>query len=387
MNGLSRAIGASAVGATLMYLFDPERGRRRRAVMRDKAVSASHELGHASSVTARDVTNRTRGQVARLRSIVTRRPPSDHEIRERIRAHLGYLVRHPRSIDVRVQDGRVSLAGPILADEVDGLLLAAAAVRGVSSIDNRLEVHREPGSVPGLQGAAARPRMRNVVPWMQTYWSPTARLLAGAGGAAMAASALRSGGVMGTALGLGGVALLLRGITNMQLKHLTGIGGGRRAVTIQKAVNVQAPVERVFDFWSHYENFPQFMSHVREVRHTGEGRSHWTVSGPAGLPIEWDTEVTALVPNQVLGWRTVPGSLVEHAGIVRFDANQQGGTRVQVRMSYTPPAGALGHAVAALFRGDPKREMDEDLVRFKSLIEQGKTTADSHRVYRDELAG
>lgn len=181
--------------------------------------------------------------------------------------------------------------------------------------------------------------------------------------------------------------LLLRAITNMELKRLTGIGAGRRAVTLQKMITVHAPVERVFDFWSRYENFPRFMTHVREVRKTSGDRSHWVVAGPAGLPIEWETEVTAHVPNQVLAWRTVPGSIVDHAGIVRFEKTADGGTRVHIRMSYNPPAGALGHAVAALLGGDPKRAMDEDLVRFKSLIEDGKTTAHGDTVDRRELAG
>ena len=385
MNTLSRTIGASAAGATLMYLFDARRGRRRRAIMRDKTASATHALGHASSVTIRDATNRARGQVARLRSLVTRRPPSDHEIRERVRARLGNLVRHPRSIDVRVHDGRVSLAGPILAVEVDRLLLGVAAVRGVASIDNRLEIHRDPGNVPGLE-ETARPRMRHAIPWMQTYWSPTARLLAGVAGATMAASALRSGRLAGTALGLGGVTLLLRSLTNLELRQLTGISGGG-GVTIQKTINVQAPVERVFEFWSRYENLPRFMGHVREVSSTGEGRSHWVVSGPAAIPIEWDTQVTALIRNQLVGWRTLPGSLVDHSGAVRFDSNPEGGTRVHVRVSYRPPAGVLGHAIAALLGSDPKRAMDEDLVRFKSLIEDGKTTADGQTVRREEMAG
>lgn len=68
------------------------------------------------------------------------------------------------------------------------------------------------------------------------------------------------------------------------------------------------------------ENFPKIMAHIREVRETGDGRSHWTVAGPAGVPIEWDTEVTARVPNEVIAWRTLPGSLVGHDGIVRFEA-------------------------------------------------------------------
>ena len=107
--------------------------------------------------------------------------------------------------------------------------------------------------------------------------------------------------------------------------------------------------------------------------------------GPAGVPIEWDTEVSAHVPNEVLGWRTVPGAVVDHAGLVHFEP-ADGGTRVHIQMSYNPPAGAVGHAVVALLGQDPKRAMDEDLVRLKSLLEEGKTTAHGDTVHRDKLS-
>jgi uncharacterized membrane protein len=369
-----------------MYLLDPDRGRRRRARVRDAFTSTVHELREGADVTARDLGNRARGSVAELRSIVGRRPPSDADITQRIREGLGSVVSHPRAIDVRVEHGRVCLSGPVLADEVDGLLATVASVRGVQGVEDRLDVHREPGNVPGLQGAPPRRRRLVRMPFMRTSWSPTARLVAGASGAGLALTALRSGGVAGTLLGVGGVALLLRGLTNRELKRLTGVGAGRRAITLQKTITVAAPVDQVFQFWSHYENFPRFMSHVREVRKTDDGRSHWVVAGPAGVPVEWDTEVTASVPDQVLAWRTVPGSSVDHAGIVRFDP-VPGGTRVEVRMSYNPPAGAIGHAIAALLGADPKQAMDEDLVRFKSLIEQGKTSAHGQKIDASELAG
>lgn len=369
-----------------MYLLDPERGRPRRARVRDALTSTVHELRDGADVTALDLKNRARGSVAELRSIVERRPPTDAELAERVRARIGGVVSHPRAIDVRVENGRVSLSGPVLADEVDELLATVASARGVQGVDNLLDAHREPGNVPGLQGAPARRRRVGRMPFMRTSWSPTARLVAGVSGAGLALAGLRSGRMPGTVLGLGGLALLLRGLTNLELKRLTGVGAGRRAVTLQKTITVAAPVDQVFQFWSHYENFPRFMSHVREVRKTDEGRSHWVVAGPAGVPVEWDTEVTAHVPNQVLAWRTVPGSLVDHAGIVRFDA-VPGGTRVEVRMSYNPPAGAIGHTVAALLGADPQRVMDEDLVRFKSLMEQGETSADGQRADATELAG
>jgi uncharacterized membrane protein len=129
------------------------------------------------------------------------------------------------------------------------------------------------------------------------------------------------------------------------------------------------------------------MSHLEEVQRTGEGRSHWVATGPAGSRFEWDAITTESVPNEVLAWRCEAGSTVDNEGIVRFRPNPDGTTQIDVRMSYNPPAGAMGHAVASLFGDDPKRAMDEDLLRLKSLLEDGETTADQGRVRVDELTG
>jgi uncharacterized membrane protein len=85
---------------------------------------------------------------------------------------------------------------------------------------------------------------------------------------------------------------------------------------------------------------------------------------------------TRLEPNKLIAWRTLPGSAVEHAGLLRFEPTE-GGTRVFVTMNYTPPAGALGHAVARLFGADPKSELDDDLMRMKVFLETGRRAHDA----------
>ncbi len=166
----------------------------------------------------------------------------------------------------------------------------------------------------------------------------------------------------------------------MEFKRLTGIGAGRRAVTVHKIINVAAPVEEVFAFWSDYQNFPRFMSNVRDVKITGEKRSHWVVAGPAGATVEWNAVITDYVPNQSFGWKTEPASPIQHAGIVRFERNEDEGTRIDIKMSYNPVSGALGHAVAAIFCADPRTEMDQDLARMKTMIETGRPPHDAARM-------
>jgi uncharacterized membrane protein len=213
---------------------------------------------------------------------------------------------------------------------------------------------------------------------MQREWSPAARTLVGSAGTALAAYAAARRDVFGTFFGLVGTALVLRAATNLETKRLVGIGAGRRAVDIQKSINISAPVSTVFDFWSNFENFPRFMTHVREVRATNvEGQSHWTVAGPAGLPIEFDAVITRFEPNNVIAWKTVEGAPVAHAGIVHFEPDGLHGTRVHIKFSYNPPAGAIGHAVASLLGEDPKSMMDDDLARMKTLVETGNPPRDA----------
>ena len=142
----------------------------------------------------------------------------------------------------------------------------------------------------------------------------------------------------------------------------------RRTVDIQKTLFIEAPPEQVYEFWTDYENFPLFMSSVREVRDLGGGRSRWVVRGPGGVPIEWDAVLTEQVPGEILAWRSRPGSMLDNAGAVRFRPEGQG-TRVDLRLCYSPPAGGAGQAVAELLGADPRAKLNEDLGRLKSLLE------------------
>jgi uncharacterized membrane protein len=172
--------------------------------------------------------------------------------------------------------------------------------------------------------------------------------------------------------------LVARAATNLETSRLTGIGARRRAVDVQKTITIDASLERVFSFWTTYENFPRFMSRVLDVRpSTRERQSHWKVAGPAGVPVEFDAEVSSFVPNQAFGWRTIEGAPVAHAGLVRFEPTRDGRTRVHLRMSYNPPGGWFGHGVAAAFAVDPKSSLDADLARMKTLLETGRPARDA----------
>lgn len=176
-----------------------------------------------------------------------------------------------------------------------------------------------------------------------------------------------------------GLALATRGVTNLDPRSLLGLGMGENAIKVHKAININAPIDEVYQFWHNFENFPLFMNHVKEI-FSDSGLASWKVAGPAGSTVEFQSQITRDVPNEIIAWETTPDSQVHHTGFVRFDENWDGSTRVSVQMSYVPPAGALGHAVAQLFGVDPRQAMHEDLVRLKSLLEEGRTSTAEARV-------
>ena len=367
-------LGGAAVGVALMYFLDPNSGRRRRARTRDKVVHAARVVNEGAKVTARDTMHRAQGAWAEARRLFSPEESiGDDALIGRVRAELGRVVSHPHAIEVAASGGHVTLIGPILSYEVRPLLKAVRRVPGVRAVSDQLTVYHEPGNVSALQGG--EPRSGERFELLQENWSPAARMLVGGVGATLMLAATQARGGLYALLGVAGAALTARAASNRDLASLLGFG--RRGITVQKTIHVAAPVERVFHFWTDYQNFPRFMHNVRDVRQIAENRSHWVVAGPAGVPVQWTAEVTRVIPGELIEWRSVSDSDVRHSGTVRFAHNGDSGTRVSVELSYIPPAGAFGHAVAAIFGADPKSEMDADLLRMKSMIETGHAPHDA----------
>ncbi len=363
-----------ALGALAMYFLDPRDGRRRRARTRDKVVHAARVVNEAGKVTARDTAHRAKGVWATTKKLFKHEDVPDEVLVERVRAELGRVVSHPHSIEVAVAGGHVTLSGPILAEEVRPLLRCVRHVNGVRAVSDRLTVHEDASHVSGLQGG--HPRQGSRFELMQDNWSPAARLTTGTIGAALMLAATRARGGMCALLGISGGALLARAATNKNLAALLGMADASQGIVVQKTINVEAPVEKVFSFWTDFQNFPRFMHNVREVE-VQEDRSTWLVAGPAGVPVHWTSKLVRVEPNALIEWRSTYDSTVKHQGSVHFQPNGNGGTRVTVRMCYLPPAGAFGHALASMFGADPKAEMDSDLLRMKTMIETGRAPHDA----------
>jgi uncharacterized membrane protein len=372
---MNRILFGSALGALAMYFMDPQQGRRRRARTRDKAVHASRVLNEAGKVTARDTVHRARGVWASTRRLLATEPVGDEVLVGRVRAELGRFVSHSHAIEVAAEGGHVTLSGPILAEEVRPLLRHVRRVPGVRAVSDRLTVHEDGSHVSALQGGHPAPGSRFEL--MQENWSPAARLAVGSFGAGLMASALRVRGTgLCALLGITGGALVARAAANRNLAALLGFGDARDGIVVQKTINLDAPVEEVFAFWTDYQNFPRFMRNVREVQ-VHDDTSHWVVAGPAGVPVQWNAQLVDMAPNELIEWRSTRDSAVKHEGWVRFEQNGHGGSRITIRLCYVPPGGAFGHAVASLFGADPKSEMDSDLLRMKTIIETGRVPHDA----------
>ena len=144
-------------------------------------------------------------------------------------------------------------------------------------------------------------------------------------------------------------------------------------IEVRQSFTLNVPPEAAYAFWRKLSEFPRFMKHVESVTELDEKRSHWVVRAPAGRTVEWDAEIVEDVPGERLHWRTIGDADVRHGGQVEFrPATGNRGTVVEIHLSYEPPAGKAGAAVAKLFGEEPELQVREDLRRFKRLLETGE---------------
>ena len=130
-------VGAG-IGTAIVYMADPQQGRRRRALAKDQLARASRKTRDALDGTSRDLANRTSDLVAATRRRWTGEAFYDRRLVERVRARIDQTCSHPDAIDVQASDGTVTLSGPIPAREVSGLLGAVWTVPGLQVIRNEL---------------------------------------------------------------------------------------------------------------------------------------------------------------------------------------------------------------------------------------------------------
>jgi uncharacterized membrane protein len=329
---LGKWLAGAAAGALLMYMLDPDRGSARRG----QATEAIRGAG----------TRSTRALGEAWDSIGSRFSSATDSAGRLARSAKGAVASESMT-DTMTRIGRNALAA--VGDTMPGATRMASL---------------------------AASRVRDAV--QAEDWTPAARGSAIVGGGLLGMYGLMRRNPLGWALGLAGVAMLARGAFNQPLRSMLGAGALDHAIDLEKSIQIDASPEEVYDFWRDYENFPRFMSHVAEVRDLGRGRSHWVVHGPADSQFEWNSRLTEQSRPHRLAWRTEPGAEIAQAGSVQFEP-YRGGTRATVRLSYWPPAGAIGHGIATVLGVDPKRQMDDDLARMKTCIERGELPSEPAR--------
>ena len=356
-NDIAKLLGGAAAGALLMYMLDPDRGSARRSM-------STAAIRNAGSRTGSALGNVWHGIGERVGAMAHQAGDAASDLADEAGTRANRMLESakPNGASHRVWNDTVNgvshmadKAGSEL--DVAGSRLSRLASQAGDSVMGALNLHgrddlnallRNPavvgGGLLGLLGLMRR--------------SPLAGML-GLAGLALAARNVGSSGGQGLSSLLGGSA-----------------SGRGRSVELEKSIRIDASPEDVYELWSNYENFPRFMSHVVEVRDLGRRRSHWVVQGPAGSQFEWDSVLTEQSKGKRLAWRSEPGAQIANAGSVTFEP-YRGGTLATVRLSYTPPAGMVGHGLAVLLGADPKRQMDDDLARMKHFIERGVIPRDA----------
>jgi uncharacterized membrane protein len=219
----------------------------------------------------------------------------------------------------------------------------------------------------------------------------TERLVSGIAGAAVIALALRRKRLRGVLFPLGG-SLLSRAVTgrcavNRALGRNTAKADRRSPVAsvargagikVERSITVNRPREEVYRFWRQLENLPRFMDHLESVTVLDEDLSHWVAKGPAGTRVEWDASIHNEIENELIAWRSLSGSDIDNAGSVHFMPAGDG-TEVRVVLSYDPPAGKVGAVVAKLLGEEPELQVEEDLRRFKQVMEAAEAPTPSRK--------
>lgn len=183
---------------------------------------------------------------------------------------------------------------------------------------------------------------------------------------------------------ISGVGLIARGLTgycpvNSLLGRQRAKGdtreelGGSRGVLIEESIPINRPAADLYRFWRQLENLPQVFSHVSRVEATGPRTSHWVVEGPAGTTFEWDAEIINNIKDELIAWRSLPGSDIASAGSVSFEEHGRL-TEVTVRMQYDVPGGKAASALAWLAGMDPAKVVREELEQFKERFQAGSSS-------------
>ena len=156
-----------------------------------------------------------------------------------------------------------------------------------------------------------------------------------------------------------------------------------RGIRVRRSVTVLRMPEEVYTFWRDFRNLPRFMEHLESVEVLDDRRSRWRAKAPVGTDVEWEAEIVEDTPNELITWRSLPGSEVDNTGSVKFVPAPGGrGTEIHVELRYDPPGGKLGATIAKLFGEAPEQQVLSDLRRLKQVMETGEVVHSDASIHR-----
>ncbi len=204
------------------------------------------------------------------------------------------------------------------------------------------------------------------------------------GGATLLLIGLKRPSWDGLLLAIAGGALIHTGVTghcvaNTALRRSNnGTSATNKAdvaheMHVEKSILINKDSTELYSFWRQFENLPGIMRHLESVTTLDDQRSHWVAIGPAGKKFEWDAEIYNEKPNELIAWRSLPGADIANAGSVRFEPVSSGrGTKVKIVLNYNVPGGKLTALFAKPSGNEPGQLIEDDLRRFKQLMETGE---------------
>jgi len=343
-----------AVGALLMYEADPHQGRQRRAQLQNRLSHTRRTV--VSGV--QQVMKQARERVSGLRreglqgwKLNQSKPIDDHVLEARIRSKLAREPPALAGVVVLAQHGKVNLSGQIDLECEQKVLEQVAAIPGVTQVSHSW---RYTSQDPPMPVASSKGGGR--------WWVAAAVVIAG-----LTWVAVRRRQPLGWVTALTGLGWLA---TSDARGHLRIADDNPHLIDLEGVVQVAAAPEVVFDVWSHYENFPHFLSHVIEVHDLGPGRTRWILQGTEGVEFVLDVMQSVFERPGRLAWQSESPALADVWAQVVIEACE-GGSLATVHLTWRP-APATGGMPQLMLMGDQARQQfEEDMLRMKQFIERG----------------
>jgi uncharacterized membrane protein len=160
------------------------------------------------------------------------------------------------------------------------------------------------------------------------------------------------------------VAALAVGGMMLSKKLKQNRSGYGASSSVSESIEINVPVKTAYNQWTQFEDFPQFMKSVKEIRQLDDKHLHWRAN-VAGEEKEWDVEITEQIPDKRIAWRSITG--VKNGGVATFHKISDNCCRVMVQMDYEPENAieSVGDAMGAV-----RMELRGNLQNFKELLEK-----------------